>query len=78
MQDETNKEVCRMKKNSYTTDCCTNQGSSEKCACSLCGQLYNNFAFKGGYICEDCLDVIKDRDDSPHAYNPYKTKSNLP
>lgn len=34
-------------------------------ACSLCGQLYHNFAFKGGYICEDCLDSIKGQDDSP-------------
>ncbi len=28
--------------------------------CSLCGRFYNNFVFKGGYICEDCLDSIKD------------------
>lgn len=27
--------------------------------CTLCGQLYHNFAFKGGYICEDCLNSIK-------------------
>lgn len=67
-----------MKKKSYTADCCTNQGPSPKCACSLCGQLYNNFAFKGGYICEDCLDAIKDREDSPCAYNAAKTKSDQP
>lgn len=29
-------------------------------SCSLCGRFYNNFVFKGGYICEDCLDSIKD------------------
>lgn len=29
-------------------------------SCSLCGQLYHSFAFKGGYICEDCLQSIKD------------------
>lgn len=28
--------------------------------CSLCGRFYNNFVFKGGYICEDCLDSIRD------------------
>lgn len=28
-------------------------------SCSLCGQLYHSFAFKGGYICEDCLQSIK-------------------
>lgn len=27
--------------------------------CTLCGQLYHNFAFKGGYICEHCLNSIK-------------------
>lgn len=34
----------------------TDQGPT----CSLCGRFYNNFVFKGGYICEDCLDSIKD------------------
>lgn len=33
-------------------------------ACSLCGQLYKNFTFKGGYICESCLHSIKDRESS--------------
>ena len=28
-------------------------------SCALCGQLYHSFAFKGGYICEDCLQSIK-------------------
>lgn len=51
----------------------------EPCACSLCGQLYHNFAFKGGYICEDCLDSIKEQDAPPQAqqktlnYEGYKT-----
>lgn len=31
--------------------------------CSLCGHLYKNFAFKGGYICEDCLESIKSSKD---------------
>ncbi len=34
-------------------------------SCSLCGRMYHNFAFKGGYICEDCLQSIK-RSDAPH------------
>lgn len=33
--------------------------TSETEPCSLCGQLYHNFAFKGGYICESCLRSIK-------------------
>lgn len=28
--------------------------------CSLCGQKYNNFVFKGGYICESCLTSFKE------------------
>lgn len=31
--------------------------------CTICGQLYHNFAFKGGYICENCLNSIKMPDD---------------
>lgn len=34
--------------------------NSEAEPCTLCGQLYHNFAFKGGYICESCLRSIKD------------------
>lgn len=45
------------------TDCSSNQELQQNCACSLCGQLYNNFVFKGGYICEDCLESIKDETD---------------
>ncbi len=41
--------------------------SEQNATCSLCGQYYNNFVFKGGYICEDCLDSIK-------ALNPNKKK----
>lgn len=40
--------------------------STEK-SCSLCGQLYSNFAFKGGYICESCLQSIKDNEDSDNS-----------
>lgn len=27
--------------------------------CSLCGNIYHNIVFKGGYVCEDCIDLIK-------------------
>ncbi len=36
--------------------------SDPESACSLCGRLYHNFSFKGGYICEDCLNSIKEQD----------------
>ncbi len=44
------------KKTESTTNA---QKSQQGSTCSVCGQLYNNFVFKGGYICEDCLDSIK-------------------
>ncbi len=27
--------------------------------CSLCGNIYHNTVFKGGYVCEDCLAYVK-------------------
>lgn len=39
-------------------------------SCSLCGQLYHSFAFKAGYICEDCLRSIKTQD-SVSRHNIY-------
>lgn len=30
------------------------------CTCSICGNNYQTFSFKSGYICESCLDYIKD------------------
>lgn len=30
--------------------------------CSLCGNIYHNTTFRGGYICEDCLNYIKTMD----------------
>lgn len=31
-----------------------------KKTCSICGgSYYNAFAFKGGYVCEDCLQYLK-------------------
>lgn len=29
------------------------------CQCSLCGSQYRSIAFKGGYVCETCMDYIK-------------------
>lgn len=30
--------------------------------CSLCGNIYHNVIFKGGYICEDCITYIKENE----------------
>jgi hypothetical protein len=30
------------------------------CTCSICGQNYKGISFKSGYICESCLNYIKD------------------
>jgi len=30
------------------------------CTCSLCGQKYKGFSFKSGYVCESCIEYIKD------------------
>ena len=27
--------------------------------CSICGSTYETFAFKGGFVCEDCLKFLK-------------------
>ncbi len=58
--------VYRMQKKTYT-NCSSHKMDQSQGACSLCGQLYHNFAFKGGYICEDCLDSIKDQEASPQV-----------
>lgn len=32
-----------------------------KCKCSLCGCVrYNTFSFKGGFICDHCLEFLRD------------------
>lgn len=28
--------------------------------CSLCGNIHHNITFKCGYVCEDCIDYIKE------------------
>ncbi len=30
------------------------------CSCSICGNYYNVISFKNGYVCEPCLDYIKE------------------
>lgn len=30
------------------------------CTCSICGLDYKGISFKSGYICEACLEYIKD------------------
>lgn len=30
-----------------------------ECRCSLCDKTYTSFSFKNGYVCESCLDYIK-------------------
>ncbi|MCI8609268.1 MAG: hypothetical protein HFE73_06455 [Firmicutes bacterium] len=41
-------------------NCCYGKRCQAK-QCSLCGSIYHSIAFKGGYICEDCVDFIKGR-----------------
>ncbi len=31
--------------------------------CSLCGGIYHNIAFRGGYVCEDCVNYLKHKTD---------------
>jgi hypothetical protein len=28
-------------------------------SCSICGNIFHNTVFKGGYVCEDCVAYIK-------------------
>lgn len=35
-------------------------GHASDCSCSLCGKKYKNFSFKNGYVCESCINYIKD------------------
>lgn len=28
--------------------------------CSICGCTYETFAFKGGYVCEACLQYVRE------------------
>jgi len=36
------------------------EGEWMKSNCSICNNNYNNLYFKGGYVCEDCLQFIKE------------------
>lgn len=35
--------------------------------CSLCGNIYHNTVFRGGFICEDCLNYIRETEFSYFA-----------
>ncbi|MGL4484393.1 MAG: hypothetical protein ACRCUS_05530 [Anaerovoracaceae bacterium] len=35
----------------------------EKCQCSLCNSLYHVNVFKGGFVCETCLNKFITEDD---------------
>lgn len=36
-----------------------NKEHTPDCACSICGSKYKSFSFKSGYVCESCMDYIK-------------------
>ena len=36
-----------------------------KYRCTICGHIYHNTIFKGGYVCEDCVNYIKSLDLTP-------------
>lgn len=42
------------------TDETVSTGSCIK-PCSLCGGIYHNIAFHGGYVCEDCVAYLKEK-----------------
>ncbi|MBQ1407201.1 MAG: hypothetical protein IIY88_03610 [Eubacterium sp.] len=33
--------------------------------CSICGNIYKNIAFRGGFICADCREFIRELDCGP-------------
>ena len=35
--------------------------TTTKRECSFCGKEYDIFAFKGGYVCENCLQYIREQ-----------------
>lgn len=37
-----------------------NKEHTTRCVCSICGSNYKSFSFKSGYICESCIEYIKD------------------
>ena len=64
----------------FLTVCQTHGEIGEKMdkKCSLCGNIYKNRVFKGGYICADCRTLIKEIDVQVLTLNeskrPYKNK----
>ena len=44
----------------YTTKKTNKKEHAPDCTCSICGSHDNGFNFKRGYVCESCLEYIKD------------------
>ena len=49
-----------MKSNKTSSKLITKKEHAPGCTCSICGLSYKGFSFKNGYICESCLEYIKD------------------
>lgn len=49
-----------MREKANTTKVISKKEHVPGCTCSICGLNYKGFTFKSGYICESCLDYIKD------------------
>ncbi len=43
------------------------------CTCSICGNSYKGISFKHGYVCESCLEYIKDSCDPDADSDPKST-----
>ena len=37
--------------------------------CSICGNIYKNVAFRGGFICADCRDFIRKLNCKPVTFS---------
>ncbi len=40
--------------------------------CSICGCAYSTFAFKGGFVCENCLQYVRDNYRADHRLSEDK------
>lgn len=48
-----------MRENTNTVKTISKKEHAPGCTCSICGLDYKGFSFKSGYVCESCLDYIK-------------------
>lgn len=62
-----------MRENANTIKLISKKEHAPGCTCSICGLNYKGFSFKSGYICESCLEYIKDSCDP--AYDSDKTNT---